>query len=312
MRRPSPTSSSTTRIEGGGPAPAGVSNVTLILNAYRPSMPQVSGRRRAPKRRAGPTPQPGVPRPDPRVRFGSVPLRLFLGATFLYAGIQKLTDSGFLTASRSTYIGKQLTGYGLRSPIGGLLGWLGQNFAVEVGVLIILVELAIGAGVLLGIWTRGLAVLGALLSVVLFLSATWDVQPYFLGSDSIYAVAWITLALIGDCCGRRRTAAGPSSTPPAASSCCDWERPASAPSGCWLCCLARGRPRRRSRPRRPRRRPHRSPASRPVRPPPVGRRARQPRPRPPPREHASAPSPRSSPRGASPTRTRHRATPRWW
>src|SRR5450631_2499186 len=198
MRWPSPTSSSTTRMEGGGPAPAGVSNVTPILNAYRPSMPQVSGRRRAPKRRAGPTPQPGVPRPDPRVRFGSVPLRLFLGATFLYAGIQKLTDSGFLTASGSTYIGKQLTGYGLRSPIGGLLGWLGENLAVEIGVLIILVELAIGAGVLLGIWTRGLAVLGALLSVVLFLSATWDVQPYFLGSDSIYAVAWITLALIGD------------------------------------------------------------------------------------------------------------------
>ena len=103
-------------------------------------MPQVSGRRRAPKRRAGPTPQPGVPRPDPRVRFGSVPLRLFLGATFLYAGIQKLTDSGFLTPSGSTYIGKQLTGYGLRSPIGGLLGWLGQNFSVEVGVLIILVD----------------------------------------------------------------------------------------------------------------------------------------------------------------------------
>jgi thiosulfate dehydrogenase (quinone) large subunit len=161
-------------------------------------MPQLSGRRRAPKRRAGPTAQPGVARPDPRVRFGSVPLRLFLGATFLYAGIQKLTDSGFLNSGGSTYIGKQLSGYGLRSPIGGLLGWLGQNLAVEVGVLIILVELAIGAGVLLGIWTRGLAVIGALLSVLLFLSATWDVQPYFLGSDSIYAVAWITLALIGD------------------------------------------------------------------------------------------------------------------
>jgi thiosulfate dehydrogenase [quinone] large subunit len=37
-----------------------------------------------------------------------------------------------------------------------------------------------------------------LLSFVLFLTASWTVQPYFLGSDSIYTVAWITLALIGD------------------------------------------------------------------------------------------------------------------
>src|SRR6202165_4377322 len=124
MRRPRPTSSSTTRMDGGGAAPGWGSNVTPISNTEGVTVPQVSGRRRAPKRRAGPAAQPGVARPDPRVRFGSVPLRLFLGATFLYAGIQKLTDSGFLNASGSTYIGKQLTGYGLRSPIGGLLGWL--------------------------------------------------------------------------------------------------------------------------------------------------------------------------------------------
>jgi thiosulfate dehydrogenase [quinone] large subunit len=255
------------------------------------------------------------------VRFGSVPLRLFLGATFLYAGIQKLTDSGFLTASRSTYIGKQLTGYGLRSPIGGLLGWLGQNFAVEVGVLIILVELAIGAGVLLGIWTRGLAVLGALLSVVLFLSATWDVQPYFLGSDSIYAVAWITLALIGD---RGVWVPGQRLLRPAE----DRRRPIVDPArrefllrlgaagvgAIWLLALLpRSRPAAASLPASPTTTPTTpQPSVAPRPPPPVGRRARQPRPRPPPREHASAPSPRSTPRGASPTRTRHRATPRWW
>jgi hypothetical protein len=31
-----------------------------------------------------------------------------------------------------------------------------------------------------------------------FLGATWAAQPYFLGSDSIYTVAWLTLALVGD------------------------------------------------------------------------------------------------------------------
>src|SRR5450759_3152267 len=135
-------------------------------------MPQVSGRRRAPKRRSQVT-APAVTPVDPRVRFGTVPLRFFLGATFLYAGIQKLTDPGFLNPDGVTYIGRQLTSYARNSPIGGVLTWLGQNVALEVGVLVILTELTVGIGVLLGAWTRGFAVTGAALSLLLFLSATW-------------------------------------------------------------------------------------------------------------------------------------------
>jgi thiosulfate dehydrogenase [quinone] large subunit len=33
------------------------------------------------------------------------PLRLFLGLTFVYAGVQKLTDPGFLHPGAPTYIG---------------------------------------------------------------------------------------------------------------------------------------------------------------------------------------------------------------
>ena len=39
------------------------------------------------------------------------PLRLFLGVTFVYAGIQKLSDPGFLHAGAPTYIGTQLHGF---------------------------------------------------------------------------------------------------------------------------------------------------------------------------------------------------------
>jgi thiosulfate dehydrogenase [quinone] large subunit len=60
------------------------------------------------------------------------------------------------------------------------------------------VELTIGVLVLLGLATRWAAAAGALVSLVFFLTASWSVQPYFLGSDSIYAVAWITLVLVGD------------------------------------------------------------------------------------------------------------------
>src|SRR6202040_2510548 len=56
----------------------------------------------------------------------------------------------------------------------------------------------IGALTLLGLATRWAAAAGSMLSFVLFLTASWTVQPYFLGSDSIYTVAWITLVIVGD------------------------------------------------------------------------------------------------------------------
>jgi thiosulfate dehydrogenase (quinone) large subunit len=127
-----------------------------------------------------------------------LPLRLFLGATFVYAGIQKISDPGFLQPGASTYIGTQLQAFAGQSPIGFLL----QVFALPVpqlaGIAVIGVELAIGVLVLLGLATRWAAAAGAVVSFVFFLTASWTVQPYFLGSDSIYAVAWITLILLGD------------------------------------------------------------------------------------------------------------------
>ena len=49
------------------------------------------------------------------------PLRLFLGVTFVYAGIQKLTDPGFLHPGAATYIGTQLHGFAAGTPGGFLL-----------------------------------------------------------------------------------------------------------------------------------------------------------------------------------------------
>ena len=44
------------------------------------------------------------------------PLRLFLGVTFVYAGIQKLSDPGFLHPGAPTYIGTQLHGFATGTP----------------------------------------------------------------------------------------------------------------------------------------------------------------------------------------------------
>ncbi len=130
--------------------------------------------------------------------YGTVPLRLFLGATFAYAGLQKIADPGFLQPGASTYIGTQLQGFVAHSPIGFVIQILALPVPQLAGIGVIAAELAIGVLVLLGLGTRWAATAGALLSFVLFLTASWTIQPYFLGSDSIYAVAWITLVLVGD------------------------------------------------------------------------------------------------------------------
>ena len=64
------------------------------------------------------------------------------------------------------------------------------RLAVEAGILIAVMEIAVGLGTLLGIAPLIWAVAGLAINVILFMSATWHVHPYFLGSDSIYAVAW--------------------------------------------------------------------------------------------------------------------------
>ncbi|MGH7762799.1 MAG: TQO small subunit DoxD [Candidatus Dormibacteraceae bacterium] len=141
--------------------------------------------------------RPG-PSPADRLVYGTVPLRMFLGVTFTYAGLQKISDPGFLQPGSSTYIGTQLQGFSTHSPIGFLLDFFALPVPQLTGIGVIGAELAIGVLVLLGLATRWAAAGGALVSFVLFLTASWTIQPYFLGSDSIYAVAWITLVLVGD------------------------------------------------------------------------------------------------------------------
>ncbi len=129
-------------------------------------------------------------------------LRAFLGVTFLYAGIQKLSDPGYLHAGSSTFIGTQLQGFARGSPIGGMLRALaGMPLLAGVGVAV--VEIAIGIGTLLGIAPLLFAAGGFMVNLALTLSASWHIHPYFLGSDSIYAVAWLVFFLATAECARR-------------------------------------------------------------------------------------------------------------
>jgi len=135
---------------------------------------------------------------DLRIAYAILPLRLFLGVTFVYAGLQKIADPGFLQPGSTTYIGSQLNGFATHSPIAFLVTTFALPAPQLTGAGVIAAEIAIGVATLLGLWTRWAAAAGALVNFVLFLTASWTIQPYFLGSDSIYTVAWITLALTGD------------------------------------------------------------------------------------------------------------------
>lgn len=121
-------------------------------------------------------------------------LRLWLGVTWIYAGWNKATDLGFLDANSSHYIGKELGRYVSTSPISFLLNIMIER-AYQVGVLTIVLEFAIGFATLLGVLPLTAALAGLSLSIVLWLSATWGVHPYFLGSDTAYAAMWLAYAL---------------------------------------------------------------------------------------------------------------------
>ena len=126
-----------------------------------------------------------------------LPLRLFLGITFIYAGLQKLTDPQYFNRSATGFIGKQIIEFAARSPIRALLLNIVLPHAVFFGALVAFGELAIGIGALLGLLLRPASFFGLLLNILFFLSASWRVYPYFYGADIVFVFCWITLILAG-------------------------------------------------------------------------------------------------------------------
>ena len=125
------------------------------------------------------------------------PLRLFLGVTFVYAGIQKLTDPGFLHPGAATYIGTQLHGFASGTPGGFLLRTFAIPHPEVAGVAVAIFEILIGLLVTAGLFTKLAALGGMCLNLVLFLTASWHTTPYFLGPDLVFSFAWLPFVLTG-------------------------------------------------------------------------------------------------------------------
>lgn len=122
-------------------------------------------------------------------------LRLMLGGTWLYGGLQKAADAQFFNKGSIGYIGNQILGFAKNSPLSSILKHMAEH-ATLAGWMILIGELAVGIAVLTGVALQAAIIGGALISLTLWLSVTWTVYPYFLGSDTAYLVMWIALLFL--------------------------------------------------------------------------------------------------------------------
>ncbi|MER5459277.1 DoxX family protein [Streptomyces sp. NPDC002668] len=128
--------------------------------------------------------------------YALLPLRLFLGVTFIYAGIDKLTDSQFMAASGAGSVGDIMRSVRDTSAVPALVDLALKN-PEGFGYAIAFGELAVGIGTLVGLLTRLAAFGGALISLSLWLTVSWQTKPYYYGNDLAYLMAWLPLVLAG-------------------------------------------------------------------------------------------------------------------
>jgi thiosulfate dehydrogenase [quinone] large subunit len=83
------------------------------------------------------------------------------------------------------------------SPISALVNVTAEHASLF-GLTIAFGELAVGLGILLGMWTRLAAVGGLLLSLSFFLTVSWGTSPYFFGPDIVFVFAFTPLVVGGD------------------------------------------------------------------------------------------------------------------
>jgi thiosulfate dehydrogenase (quinone) large subunit len=125
-----------------------------------------------------------------------LPLRAFLAFVFIYGGISKIADNRFLDASSPLSMHASLVAVRDLSPIGGLLGPV-EAHSFAFGVVMAAAELAVGLGMLLGLFTRIAAIGGMAITLSLWLTVSWGAQPWYTSADLVYVFAFTPLLVAG-------------------------------------------------------------------------------------------------------------------
>lgn len=128
--------------------------------------------------------------------WAMLPLRLFLGFAFTYAGLSKIADPDFLNDDEPTSMHQTLLAVRDSSPIDFMLGPIASHSALF-GALIAISEVAVGLGVLVGLLTRIAALGGMLLTAGLWLTISWSADPWYTSADIVYVFAFTPLAIAG-------------------------------------------------------------------------------------------------------------------
>lgn len=125
-----------------------------------------------------------------------LPLRLFLGVTFLYAGFDKYTDAGPFSAMDRDTMASMLE----HGRDHAAAPWLNDLAVDNPDVLLngaAVTEIVVGAAVLLGVATRLAALGGAVLALSFWLTISWDTSPYYFGQDLPVLAGFAALVLGG-------------------------------------------------------------------------------------------------------------------
>jgi thiosulfate dehydrogenase [quinone] large subunit len=171
---------------------------------------------------------------DPRLGIVWLAARLFVGWKFLEAGWDKVTGEGWLGSTEAIhgFLGAAASPEataGEHASVAGWYGWLVNNVFLHLqGALSYLVpfgELAIGIGLILGIFTLGAAFFGAVLNFLFMLSGSLSagINPImfglglmimFAGSAAyVYGVDRVLLPQIKERWANRNLSAAPAATP---------------------------------------------------------------------------------------------------
>ena len=126
-----------------------------------------------------------------------LPLRLFMGVTFIYAGLLKLVSADYLNSDSPSGVLKQMQGAVTNSPISFIIQHAIEHASLA-GIAIAVGELFVGLGILFGIWTRFAALAGFVLSLSFLLTVSWGTYPYFFGPDIVFMAAFTPLMIAGD------------------------------------------------------------------------------------------------------------------
>lgn len=129
-------------------------------------------------------------------RHALLPLRVFLGVTFGYAGLDKLVHPAFFSAGAPGSLVATLHAVRNSAAIPALVDVALKN-PNAFGHAIAFGELAVALGTLVGLLARVAAAGGALISLSLWLTVSWASTPYYYSNDLPYLMAWLPLVLAG-------------------------------------------------------------------------------------------------------------------